>query len=142
MHSARSTVASLIAIGATALALAVPVSAEAAPAARAAQATKVKVKTTVVLTGVKDNDVAHVKFTGKVKAKRPVCKKARTVKLRQVDQKLPAGKARTNKAGTWRISFNGYRIEPGTFKMTVTRKVVKKRGKRIVCKATKARVHV
>lgn len=132
MHKRPSALASILAVAATAVALGMPAG-HAAPAAPKTQ----KVKTTVSLTKVNPNNIDAVKFTGRVKSKKPVCRKGRTVKLRQLDQKLNAGKAKTNKKGVWKITFNGNRIDPGKFRMTVTKKVVKKGGKRIVCQAAK-----
>lgn len=136
MHSRKSALVCVLAGGAMALALGLP-AAQAAPAARAT-----KVATTVQLTNVNPSDVDHVKFTGKVKSKKAVCAKRRTVKLKQVDQNLNAGKARSNSKGVWKVSFDGNKIHPGKFRMSVVKKVTKKGGKRIVCKATSKTVSV
>ncbi|QIX25223.1 hypothetical protein ncot_00460 [Nocardioides sp. JQ2195] len=115
MHSPRSTSTALLAIGATTLALSLPTAAHAASTTR--------VKTNGQLTKVVPDDVDHVKFSGKVKSKRAVCERRRTVKLRQVDQDLAAGRDKANRKGAWRISFDGNKIMPGEFRMTVTKKV-------------------
>ncbi|KRF12444.1 hypothetical protein ASG90_15890 [Nocardioides sp. Soil797] len=135
MH-ARKSLASVIAIGATALALSMP-AAHAAPAAAKVQ----KVKTSVSFTTYKLNE-PKVTFVGKVKAKKGVCEKGRVVKLKQVDQNLRVGKDRTNKKGVWKITFNGNQVHPGKFKMSVAKKVVKKGGKKIVCSATSKKVDI
>lgn len=104
-----------------------------APVANAAPK-PLKVASKVTITSFDGEDEENVKFRGKVTSQRAVCTRDRLVKLRQVDQKLAAGKARTNAKGKWKITFDGTRIEPGKFKATATRKVVRQGGRRIICK--------
>lgn len=128
LHPTRGLRVGLAAAAAAALlgtTLTVPATAAAKP---------LQVATKIKITGVDGSDIDRVVFRGKVTSKRTVCLRNRTVKLRQVDQGLAAGKARTTRAGKWKIAFDGNRIDPGVFKATVTRKTVRQGGRKIICK--------
>lgn len=129
MPSRPSALASILAIGATALALSMP-AAQATPAA--AQVQTIKSNVTFSKYVLIDS---NVKFIGKVKSRKIACQKRRTVKLRQVEQGISVGRDKTSSTGKWAITFDGSIVHPGEFKMTVTRKVIRKSGKKIVCKA-------
>lgn len=123
----------LAAVATTALALTLT----ATPAEAAKQ-----VKSKVTIDSFELKGQAHVVFHGKVKAKKPICRKARKVVLRQTDDKVRAGAAKTNKAGKWKVRFHEDAVNPGGFKATVKKKVVKKKGKKFVCKAAKVKKKV
>lgn len=97
-----------------------------------------KVASKVTFTGLDASNVDHVKISGKVKSSKKACRKGRTVKLRQVDQGLSAGKDKTNTKGKWTVVFDGNKIDPGKFKATVTKKTIHQHGKRIICKSASA----
>lgn len=120
--------AAIAAFATTAMALTLTVS-----PADAAKPVKVKSKISINSHKlVKDDVVVH----GKIKAKK-VCRAKRKVVLAQTDDKVRAGSAKTNKAGKWKVRFAQDDIAPGTFRAVVKRKVVKKKNKKIVCKAAK-----
>lgn len=109
-------------------------------AASPAEAAKtVKVKSSVTIGGYDGSNIDKVVFWGKVKAKKQkkVCRTKRTVKLSQTTDKIVAGKAKTNKSGKWKVTFDGNKIDPGDFKVQVAKKIVKVKGKKVVCKAAK-----
>ncbi|WP_141014335.1 hypothetical protein [Nocardioides sambongensis] len=104
----------------------------AGPVAEAAS--KPMVRSTVTVNGFRLADEGRVVFYGRVRSPRPVCQRARLVKLRQVDQGARAGKSRTSRSGRWRIVFKGRRVDPdGTFRAHVARTVVRVDGRRVVC---------
>ena len=125
-------------VGAAALSVALPFAlsmpAHAAPAPDASVAKKVASKVTIDGYNLGNEDV---EFYGKVKAKAP-CKSGRTVKLRQVDQGINVGKDKTNAKGKWSVTFGQDEAQPGKFKATLTKKVIKKGKKKTVCKAATA----
>lgn len=112
----------------TALALTLTVS-----PAEAAKPVKVKAKISIGSYKLVKDDVV---FHGKVKAKK-VCRVKRKVVLTQTDDKVRAGSAKTNKAGKWKVRFAQDDVAPGEFRAVAKRKVVKKKGKKIICKAAK-----
>lgn len=122
-----ATIVAVAASSAT-LTLAMPVADAAAPRPK-------KVSSTVTIKGFDGSNADRVVFFGKVKSKKAACEKRRTVKLRQIDQDLAAGKDKTNRSGVWRTHFDGNTIDPGKFKATVLKKTIKVNGKRIVCAA-------
>ncbi len=131
-RSIRSTVAFAVGLG-----LAVPL----LTAAPAEAARTVKVKSQVTIAGFDGSDIDAVKFWGKVKVKKQkkVCRTKRTVKLTQVDDQILAGKTKTNKRGKWTIKFDGDNVEPGDFRVQVTKKVVRVKGTKVVCKGAKSK---
>lgn len=130
-RSIRSVVALTVGLG-----LAVPL----LTAAPAAAAKPTKVKSDVTIVGY-DGTAEQIEFWGKVKAKKQkdACRSKRKVTLTQVDQGLVAGKDKTNKKGEWRLSFDGYEIDPGTFRIQVAKKVTKVKGKKVVCEGAQAK---
>ncbi len=130
-RSIRSVVAMTVGLG-----LAVPLLT--ATPAEAAKTTKVK--TDVTIAGYDGDNADRVVFWGKAKPKKQkkVCRTKRKVTLTQIEQGLVAGKDTTNKKGEWRLSFDGDKIDPGTFRIKVAKKVVKVKGKKVVCKGAQA----
>ncbi|CAM3265002.1 hypothetical protein NODU109028_07990 [Nocardioides dubius] len=130
MH--RSVLTSVAATAALALSASLVTASPASAAVR-----KVVVKSAVTIEGFNGAEESAVNFHGKVKVKRQkrACLRNRAVTLRQTDQRVVAGKDKTDRTGEWVVTFDGATIEPGAFKVSVTRKVVRAKGKRIVCKA-------
>ena len=69
------------------------------------------------------------KFSGRAKAKR-VCRGNRKVTITDV------GKAKTDKNGRFVIDADG--TAPGTYQASAKKKIVKKNGKKVVCKKAKS----
>ncbi|MGN0063222.1 MAG: hypothetical protein ACI379_03180 [Nocardioides sp.] len=93
-----------------------------------------KVASTVTISGYElVND--SVVFKGTVKSKKAFCKKRRVVTLRQVDDGVNAGTARTTTRGAWKVRFAQDRVNPGTFRATVKAKKVRVKGRTYLCKA-------
>lgn len=124
-------------VGAAALSLTLPMvlSLPAAHAAPSGTVTK-KVAGKVTIDGYRLSG-DDVKFRGKVKTKSR-CLSGRTIKLRQIDDGVAVGKGRSNGKGKWTVTFDQEAADPGTFEATLTKKVVKTKRKRIVCKAATA----
>ncbi|WP_110207437.1 hypothetical protein [Nocardioides daejeonensis] len=102
--------------------------------APAVAAPSVKSKVTFDTFKVKESTVV---FGGKVKAKKAFCEKGRKVVLRQIDDGVKVGTDKTNKKGVWKVEFNQSVVGPGVFQATLAKKVVKVKGKKVVCKAAK-----
>ncbi|WP_235736638.1 hypothetical protein [Nocardioides alcanivorans] len=130
-RSVSSVVAAAVGLG-----LAIPLM----TATPAMAAKSVKSKSSPTITAIAPADTGAVVFSGKVKAskKKSICRAKRKVTLTQVEQKLVAGKAKTDKKGQWKVTFDGETIAPGPFKVQVAKKVVKQKGKKkVVCKGGK-----
>lgn len=106
----------------------------AAPIAAPAAA-KPAARSVVTIDGFRPADDRRVVFVGKVRSPRKACERRRTVRLRQVDQGVSVGKARTTRKGRWRIVFRSHRVEGGMFRAKVVREVVQRDGRRVVCAA-------
>lgn len=93
-----------------------------------------KVASTVTIGGYElvDNSVV---FKGSVKSKKAFCKKGRVVTLRQIDDGVTAGKARTTAKGKWKVRFSQDAVNPGRFRATVKAKKVRAQGRTWLCKA-------
>lgn len=76
----------------------------------------------------------NVTFKGNVNSKKAFCEDNRRITLRQVDQGLVAGRT-TSDSGKWAIKFDGTEINPGTFKLIMEKRTVKRSGKTYVCSA-------
>jgi len=125
-HMPRILTTGLAALATTALALTLTTT-----SAEAAKPVKVKTKVSIDSFDVGETDVV---FNGKVKARKSFCQKGRKVVLTQIDDNVKAGTDKTNKKGVWQVTFDQDVVGPGVFKATVQRKVVKKKGKKFVCK--------
>lgn len=99
----------------------------------------VQVKPTVTIDGYDGRDYDRVVFWGKVMAAKPLkrCRKQRSVTLWQASDKVTAGRAKTDRSGRWRIAFDGDEIAPGKFRVKVTRKVIRVKGHKVVCKGAR-----
>ena len=91
------------------------------------------VATTVTYTNFTLAEGTQVTFHGLVKSKKPFCRSNRKVTLRQTTQGIVAGTGTSAPKGKWRVSFDGDNVDPGKFKVSVARKVVRHQGRKYVC---------
>jgi hypothetical protein len=96
-------------------------------AATQAKPNKVKVDSAVVIEDFEAETKPDVTFFGNVTAEKRKCVRNRKVKLRQLTDDLDAGSDKTNAAGDWAVTFNGFQIPPGDFQATVTKRKIKKK---------------
>jgi len=80
---------------------------------------------------------SSVRFVGRVSSGVRACQVNRTVKLRQTEDGVAAGRGRTGSRGRWAISFSRRTAQPGEFRATAVRKVVRINGRRVVCKVAR-----